>query len=99
MEGLTGFDAVFVDHPAGSVLAGQLEDLLGQVYADGCAKLYISRRQGLVLRTMLFHGLALAAVGFFERHRGTVMPRRGRVHRLQNMGARPARDSPQPRHV
>lgn len=32
---------------------------------------------------MLFHGLALAAVGFLERHRGTVMPRRGRVHRLQ----------------
>ncbi|QNV67339.1 hypothetical protein F7661_16715 [Pseudomonas sp. CFA] len=31
---------------------------------------------------MLFHGLALAAVGFFEHHRGTVMPRRGRVHRL-----------------
>ncbi|MNR46283.1 hypothetical protein D3C85_1652290 [compost metagenome] len=87
MECLTGFDAIFVDHPTSSVLACQLEDLFGQVYADGCAKFHIGGRQGIVLRTMLFHGLALAAVGFFERHRGTVMPRRGRVHRLQK--ARP----------
>ena len=54
----------------------------GVDYEDGCAKFHIGGRQGIVLRTMLFHGLALAAVGFFERHRGTVMPRRGRVHRL-----------------
>src|SRR5437868_2079222 len=40
---------------------------------------------------MLFHGLALAVVGFLDCHRGALTPRRGRVHPITGVFCATAR--------
>jgi hypothetical protein len=74
------FDPLLVAHLAEDIFTGDLKDLLGQIDRYGCTSRQIGRRQGLINRTMIFHGLALAVDGCLDCHRGALTPRLGRVH-------------------
>ncbi|MNC35341.1 hypothetical protein D3C75_838240 [compost metagenome] len=80
IERLARLDPLLEAHLAENIFTGDLKNLLGQIDRQGCAGRQIGRRQGLINRTMLFHGLALAAVGCLDCHRGALTPRLGRVH-------------------
>ncbi|VVM99071.1 hypothetical protein PS659_03254 [Pseudomonas fluorescens] len=77
---LARLDSLLVAHLAENIFTGDLKDLLGQIDRQGCAGRQIGRRQGLINRTMIFHGLALAVDGCLDCHRGALTPRLGRVH-------------------